>query len=135
LKVKIFKHPFICFATPTQIDVKFGVKKKKISLEISQSEYANSPLNLCIFEIKIKITNWGKLLQKTKKKRRLGAYHYCIFFNKINVGGKCSCNSFPIVVKAHHTCSPCLLKGVKALGARHLCLRPTLGLRVQMPCS
>ncbi len=85
-------------------------------------------------KIKIKIINWGKLLWKTKKKW-LGAYHYCIFFSKVNVGGKCSCNSFPIVVKAHHTCLPCLLKGVKALGARHLWLRSTLWSRVQMPCS
>jgi hypothetical protein len=45
---------------------------EKISLEISQSENAKCPLNLCIFEKKLKITNWGKLLQKTKKKNGWG---------------------------------------------------------------
>jgi hypothetical protein len=54
---------------PQKPDINFGVFfLKKISLEISQSENAKCPLNLCIFEKKLKITNWGKLLQKTQKK-------------------------------------------------------------------
>jgi hypothetical protein len=45
---------------------------KKISLEISHSENAKSPLNFCFFEKNLKITNWGKLLKKTKKKKGWG---------------------------------------------------------------
>jgi hypothetical protein len=50
---------------PHKPDIKFGVFfYKKISLEISQSENAKSPLNLCIFKIKNKNHQLGKVIAK-----------------------------------------------------------------------